>query len=296
MMIIASKLVDSALECLGWPYESPGSNDEKGIDCSGLWVRAFQAQGGYIYHGSNTIFRKYCTETGKLTSASQLQVGMAVFKRKDWTDSETDKKNKWYGSEPGNLYHIGMVTSVNPLVITHATTPVCKQDFKIGNWTYWGKVKGVDYSGSADPAPVKVSGKTMYVYAASGETVNFRSGPSSKKSRIARIPVGDQLTVYESQGNWSRAEWKGKSGWIMTKYLSETKIKPTVLPGTSATVWSENGKPVKLRNRPSASSSLYDEIPINTMVTLAEYGDVWCKVNYGHRHGWYIMTKFLSWG
>ena len=92
----------------------------------------------------------------------------------------------------------------------------------------------------------------------------------------------------------------------MTKFLTE-QLTPApepepepepdpVLPGTSATVWSENGKPVKLRNRPSTGSSLYDLIPINTVVTLEKYGDNWCKVSYGYRRGWYIMTKYLTWG
>ena len=25
--------------CLGWPYVSPGTNDSRGIDCSGLFVK-----------------------------------------------------------------------------------------------------------------------------------------------------------------------------------------------------------------------------------------------------------------
>ena len=308
-MLSVKKLIDSALECLGWPYVSPGTNDARGIDCSGLWVKCFRDQGASTYHGSNTIFREHCTETGKLTSVSQLQPGMAVFKCKAWTDA--DKGNKWYGKNPGNLSHIGMVTGVNPLVITHATSPVVKQDKTLGKWAYWGKVKNVDYGGSAEPAPepaepVTDPGRTMYVYAENGDPVNFRTGPSTKNSRIARLPVGEQLTVYGSQGDWSKAEWKGKAGWIMTKFLSETaETIPApepdpepdpILPGTTATVWSENGKPVKLRNRPSTGSSLYDEIPINTVVTLEKYGDNWCRVSYGYRRGWYIMTKFLTWG
>ena len=40
-MLNARKLCASAEACLGWPYASPGTNDAKGIDCSGhnmLWV------------------------------------------------------------------------------------------------------------------------------------------------------------------------------------------------------------------------------------------------------------------
>ena len=40
MMLNASKLCASAEECMGWPYVSPGTNDARGIDCSGLFVCA----------------------------------------------------------------------------------------------------------------------------------------------------------------------------------------------------------------------------------------------------------------
>jgi len=60
-------------------------------DCSGLFAWAFQALGGSISHGSNSIWRSYCTETGRLekgrrTDGKQLQPGTAVF-----TDVNGDK-------------------------------------------------------------------------------------------------------------------------------------------------------------------------------------------------------------
>lgn len=308
-MLSVTKLIASALECLGWPYESPGNNDRSGIDCSGLWVKCFRDQGSSIYHGSNTIFHDYCTRTEKLTSVSQLKPGMAVFKCKAWTDA--DKRNKWHGKPPGNLSHIGMVTSVNPLVITHATSPVCTQDFKLGQWAYCGYVRGVDYGfdpvPSPDPEPVpepvpEPEGKTMIVTAENGKPVNFRTGPSIKRALVAKIALGETVTVYGQQGEWSQAKYRSKTGWMMSKYLrdpEEPAADPEpvpVLPGTTATVWSANGKPVKLRNKPTTGTSLYDMVPINTVVTVEEYGEKWCRVSYGYRRGWYMMTEYLTWG
>jgi len=66
------------------PYVSPGnttmSTIQNGVDCSGIFVAAFSALGGNIYHGSNTIYRKYLSEKGKISSAKDLYVGAAVFK------------------------------------------------------------------------------------------------------------------------------------------------------------------------------------------------------------------------
>jgi len=239
-MLSIKKLSESANACMGWPYDSPGTNDSKGIDCSGLFVKMFRDQGAKIYHGSNTIFRKYCSDTGKLTKANQLIPGMAVFKRKNWTDA--DKDNRWYETEPGNLSHIGYVDSVNPLRIIHASTgTMCvTTDSSIKNWAYWGKLKNVDYSGDTpEPTPE----------------------PSPEPTPEPEPLVAD------------------------------------------ATVWSESGKPVKMRAKPSGSSRLYDELPVGTVVTVEEYnyttdakGNQWTKISYGRRKGWYIMTKFLSLG
>ena len=48
-MLDVQKLITSVEECLGWPYVSPGTNDARGIDCSGLFVKAYRDQGASIY-------------------------------------------------------------------------------------------------------------------------------------------------------------------------------------------------------------------------------------------------------
>ena len=34
-------------------------------DCSGAFTRAFKELGGYMFHGSNTMYLSYCTAKGK---------------------------------------------------------------------------------------------------------------------------------------------------------------------------------------------------------------------------------------
>lgn len=315
-MLDLNKMVDSAHECIGWPYESPGTNDKNGIDCSGMFVKMYRDQGAKIYHGSNTIFREYCSETGEIHSAKDLQVGMAVFKCKPWTDA--DKGNRWYGTPPGNLSHIGFVTSVNPLEITHCTSPVAKTDSTIGKWAFWGKLKDVDYSvtpspkPSPDPEPITV---TKMVFAENGKPVNLRYGPSLDKKIMDEIPVGETVTLSQIKGGWSKVTWRKKTGWMMSSFLvdPDTPVpdpdpEPTPNPDPpvlidDATVWSDNGKPVKMREKPSQSCRLYDDIPVGTVVAVDAYnaatdakGNQWSRVSYGIRKGWYIMTKFLSVG
>ena len=54
-------------------------------DCSGLFAWAFRQLGGYCYHGSNTMFRRYSNASGsmsagKRTDGEPLKPGTAVYK------------------------------------------------------------------------------------------------------------------------------------------------------------------------------------------------------------------------
>lgn len=227
-MLNLQKLIESAYECLGWPYVSPGSNDANGIDCSGLFVKMYRDQGAKIYHGSNTIYREYCTDDkGPIQRVSQLEVGMAVFKWK----TQTPEK---FHDGLGDFCHIGFVVGTNPLKIIHASSDAgCVTiDEKLGKWKYYGKLKNVDYSGDI-PEP---------------------------------DPDPDPEPIPEIQ---------------------------------YATIFSDNRKPVKMRQKPSTSCRLYDDVPFGAIVEITDLdcttanGEKWSQVNYGNREGWYIMSKFL---
>ena len=169
-MLNLEQLISDFEACIGFPYASPGTNDERGIDCSGLFVRAFRRQGASIYHGSNTIFRKYLSRSGAITSAADLRPGMAVFKWKPETPAR-------FSDGLGDFCHIGLVTSVSPLRIIHASTEgmAVKADSKIGKWRYWGWLKDVAESGnssnSAAPA-VSTSHPTLRT-GSRGDTVRL---------------------------------------------------------------------------------------------------------------------------
>ena len=147
-MINIDKLIADFEDCLGWPYKIPGTNDSRGIDCSGMFVRAYRLQGQRIYHGSNTIWRKHLGKKGRIDSVRDLKPGMAVFKWKPETPAK-------FRDGEGDFCHIGLVTSVNPLRIVHASTEgmKVKADRKIGKWKYWGILAAADMENDAAIAP-----------------------------------------------------------------------------------------------------------------------------------------------
>ena len=105
-------------------------------DCSGLFSWAFKQLGGSIYHGSDTMYRKYCVNKGELskgkrTDRGTLKPGTAVF--------------VWNGS---SYSHVGLYAG-NGIVIEAMSTlkGVTTTKVTAGKWTHWGEVTGVDYAG-----------------------------------------------------------------------------------------------------------------------------------------------------
>ncbi len=205
-------------DIIGWPYASPGTSDQRGIDCSGAWVRVYRKFGESVYHGSNTIFRKHCTATGAIHSTDDLQVGMAVFKRR----FDSREPSQYRGDGIGNMYHIGCVTGVNPLRIVHATSPVAKADSNLGGWTHWGKMDRVLYGVSStpvDPAPAPFPGFRAKVTTAQG-SLNLRAQPSTMGALITSIPRNAALEILLPPTLWLPARYNGKEGYVLAKYIT----------------------------------------------------------------------------
>lgn len=63
-----------------------------------------------------------------------------------------------------------------------------------------------------------------------------------------------------------------------------------------AKVWSYNGQPVKMRQKPSESCNLYENILNGETVDVVKRGETWTKINAAGRSGWYMKTVFLVFG
>lgn len=120
---------------------------KKVADCSGLFSWAFKQLGGYMYHGSDTMWNKYCTakgnlKSGKRTDGAELKPGTAVFT---------------YNAKKNNRGHVGLYIG-NGWVIEAQGTKAGVVRSKVTNskWVEWGELKGVDY-GNAQPAPQPVT-------------------------------------------------------------------------------------------------------------------------------------------
>ena len=103
-------------------------------DCSGLFRWAFNQYKLYISHGSNSIWKSYCTNKGNLsngkrTDGIKLQPGTAVF---------TDKN--------GDKTHIGLFVGNGKVIEASGTDAgVCVSNVTATKWKCWGELKQIDY-------------------------------------------------------------------------------------------------------------------------------------------------------
>ena len=114
----------------------------KVADCSGLFVWAYKQKGESIYHGSNTIWKKYCSKQGTITNGMAIKPGTAVFT---------------VGSD-GVRGHIGLYVG-DGLCIEAKGTQYGVVTSELSRWQEWGELKDVDYDMLAEEA--KVARRTL---------------------------------------------------------------------------------------------------------------------------------------
>lgn len=102
-------------------------------DCSGAFYYAYKQFGEYIYHGSNTIWNKYCSAKGKLKAGARedgqpIKPGTAVF--------------LYDGTK---RHHIGLYIGGDTCIEAKGTINGVTIS-RLSHWDEWGELRDVDYS------------------------------------------------------------------------------------------------------------------------------------------------------
>lgn len=186
-------------------------------DCSGLFYWAFKELGGYMYHGSNTMWDKYCVNKGKLSNGKRtdnctLKPGTAVFVLKNGSDRS----------------HVGLYIGGDTVIEACGTkTGVITSKITDSKWAEWGELKGVLYGKTQQeepqpdtkipvtPTPTPIATKTAVV---NDTKVAMRAAPSTGAAVITRLDKGTTVEVIDN--DWTKIRYQGKEGYMMTKFLN----------------------------------------------------------------------------
>lgn len=187
-------------------------------DCSGLFTWAFKQLGGTMYHGSNTMYLKWCESKGQLKGGNRadgrgLKPGSAVF--------------VWNGK---NYSHVGLFIGDGRVIEAQGTIHgVVESKVSASKWTHWGELKGVDYSGTGgetqkEELPTLRRG-SKGTYVTKAQTLlaqrGYDLGPCGIDGDFGRAT---EAAVRQFQKDWGLKQ-DGIIGAETWKYLTSAPIK-----------------------------------------------------------------------
>lgn len=221
-------------------YKQPGDGSGGVCDCIGLIIGAIRRMGlkWTGIHGSNYAARYQTNGLAEILNASQLEVGDVVYKacEKGCTWHKWDlptrywKGNKYYNGDMRDYYHAGVVTRVNPLNITHMTSPHMKVDTSLGKWNYFGKAKPIVSAAGDAPAVtpsaptaaqpnLATDGAKAIVSAENGKPVKMREYPSTSCRTWTELPCGTEVEILEPGETWAKIRHGKREWYMMAKFL-----------------------------------------------------------------------------
>lgn len=85
-----------------------------------------------------------------------------------------------------------------------------------------------------------------------GDSVNFRKGPGTNYSVIRSLQKGTKVDFISTTGNWSKIKYNGTTGYMSSKYLSNTKPVENTKPEVQGEVlfpdWFKGGQNILVRD------------------------------------------------
>lgn len=207
-------------------YQSGHDGSDGTCDCIGLPIGAVRLAGEEWpwTHGSNYAARNRVRGLRYVSDAGELRLGELVFKAREPGESGYDLPSSYAGSpDQRDYYHVGVVTGISPLEITHCTksngVSGILRDTKLGNWHWAGQLNLVDYSTDTDDDVYPIY--DAIVVARTGSTVNMRKDHSKNSTVITAVKIGEKVGVLgEYDKDWSRIQYEGQRGYMMSQFLS----------------------------------------------------------------------------
>lgn len=204
--IRASDLVREFQRMIGWKYEW-GAAREGCVDCSGAFAYAYKQLGGFMYHGSNTMWRKYTVTKGKIGSI-RLMPGMAVFK---W-------RSQGGPDSAGDYYHVGLYIGNGKVIEAQSKSTGCVESI-IDKWHSAAQLKDTIYDIKEGATNTMPAMGTASVITREG-SLNLRTSPPSGKI-LLRIPQNAEVDIlaWDYIPGWAQISYNGIQGFVSQNYL-----------------------------------------------------------------------------
>lgn len=170
----------------------------------------------------------------------------------------------------------------------------------------------------------RYAAKAAGVELPSGATSQWKKGPWKRWGNIGTLPQGEVLFLYRESGGKMQhtglalgdgacVHARGTAYGVVhqpvrdypwthwaSPWAGKTGESGPAAPMAEATVYAENGLPVKLRNKPSQGENLYWHVRSDTPVTIQQPGEEWSQITAlctdGIRRTGWMMSRYLVQG
>lgn len=171
-------------------------------DCSGVMVWIWRQHGLSIYHGSNTIKRKYCGETQK-----KAVPGYAAFK----VNGE-------------DYHHIGIVAADGLNVYEAKGTQTGFVMSAASSWHCFAPFNDVDYT---DPKENDLPVIWTGIVTTKTGRLNVRNGAGLEYAVIGALPKGEEVDVFKEENGWAYIAGDGLNGWVSMQFITPINAPET---------------------------------------------------------------------
>ena len=166
------------------------------------------------------------------------------------------------------------------------------------------------------------SGVTARVQTKSG-SLYLRKTMNGSSKILASIPQGTEISLLKKGSKWCKTTYEGKTGYVMTRYLTFSASMPKAPAASSAStasaapskasaaiptepeqltelknpvvgqIVSANGKKLNLRAACLPNARVLKQMPTGDCVTVTAVGETWCAVEYKQKKG-FCMKEYLE--
>lgn len=136
-------------------------------------------------------------------------------------------------------------------------------------------------------APALSLGEAASSALVQGGRLNLREAASLSAKVLGQYPTGTLVEIVTSGDTWHKVTVAGQTGYMMSKYLS------TATASTLATVRTNTGIGLNLREEPSLEGTIITSYQPGTTVTVLQKGTTWSRVSIGGTEG-FMATQYLD--
>lgn len=133
-------------------------------------------------------------------------------------------------------------------------------------------------------------------------SLNIRHKANSKSTVVGRVPNGSEVELLETDGEWSKIEYHGKTGYVRAAFLTEEppeKVQEEEKPeavvlqtGGYARIETQNGA-LNMRSKEDAKAAVVARVPNGARVEVTEATSEWSGIVYRGKKG-FVQTQYLA--